>query len=206
MASWRWAPLCICTTRYQQEDWPPIGSAQTPVPIPTVVPSSQPAASTVSSMADRTIQTECPRAAGLGLRRRGMAGPPPVGNRRRRGADLVEQPGREIARALVGREAPAGGPEEADAQAGAPWEADEVNRALDRAAHDLCFRYGLRESSEPASGTERPPACPSAFKENAVVTFVQRLQRLNGFCFARQPRRKGSAAVSRSAEVGSPRL
>ena len=129
--------------------------------------TEQSAGGTVSSMTVRTIQTECPRAAGPDLRRRGTAGPPPVRNRRRRGADLVEQPRREIARALVGREAPTGGPEEADAQPGAPREADELNRALDRAAHDLCLRHGLRESSEPASGTERPPACPSAFKEYA---------------------------------------
>jgi hypothetical protein len=94
-------------------------------------------------------------------------GPPSICHGGRRGADLFEQPGSEIARALLGLEAPAGGTEEADAQPGALWEADEVNCALDRAAHDLGFRHGLRESSEPASGTERLPACPSAFKEYA---------------------------------------
>ena len=82
---------------------------------------------------------ERPLLAAPGLRRRGMAGPPPVRNRRRLGADLVEQPGREIARALVGREAPAGGPEKAAAPAGR------------------------------VSGSERAPPCPGQNSTRSVL-------------------------------------
>jgi hypothetical protein len=61
----------------------------------------------------------------------------------------------------------AGWLEKADAQARTPRETDEIDRALDSAAHDPCLGNGLRDSPKAAACRQFPTARPGALKEDA---------------------------------------
>src|SRR2546430_8417601 len=91
----------------------------------------------------------------------------PVCGRRGRRPDFGQEARSELAGALACRETSALRREEAHAQPGTLGEADQIDRALDGAAHDLRLGHGLRDPAESAPGAQGSPTRPGALEEDA---------------------------------------